>query len=147
MGNRGKGLTMSEQETHDAQGGIADALGKLSAETGSLVRQEMARAREEMWEQAKQAAPAAGLLALGGALGLASAASAYRLTLRILEAMSTPGIAAFLATAGFGTAAVAALTAGRQRLRTAPLPFPTSTAAKAATDVAQTLSRTQGADT
>lgn len=134
---------MSDQQTHDAQSGIADALGKLSEETGSLVRQEMARAREEMWEQAKQAAPAAGLLALGGALGLASAASAYRLTLRILEAMSTPGIAAFLATAGFGTAAAVALVAGRQRLRTAPLPLPTSTAEMAAADVAQAVARTQ----
>lgn len=132
---------MSEQQVHDAQSGIADALGKLSEETRVLVREEMARARAEMWEQAKGVAPAAGLLVLGGALGLASAASAYRLVLRVLEAMSTPSVAAFLGTVGFGAAAAAALTAGREQLRTVTLPLPVSSVAASASDAADTVAR------
>lgn len=129
---------MSDAQVHDAQSGIAEAFTHLSEETQMLVRQEMERVRSEMWDRVKAVLPAVGLLAVGGGMGLASAASAYRLVLRILERMSTPGIAAFLATAGFGAGAAVALKAGREQLRHAPLPLPVSSAAAAASDAVGT---------
>lgn len=119
-------------DTHDAQAGIAGALGQLSEETRALVRQEIDSARDELWERAKALGPAVGLLALAGGLGVASAASAYRLALRIVERATSPGVAALVATAGFGTGSAAALAAGLGRLREAPLPVPAATAADAA---------------
>ncbi len=130
---------MTQAQSHDPQAGIADAFVHLSEETRTLVRQEMERARTEVWERAKSLLPAAGLLAVGGGLGLAAAASSYRLVLRVLERVSTPGIAALLATAGFGAGAVVALRAGREQLRGVPVPLPVSSAATAAGDVARTV--------
>ena len=130
---------MTETQSHDPQSGIADALGQLSEETRMLVRQELDRGRQELFERAKELAPSLGLLALGGGMGLAAAASGYRLVLRILERMSTPAVAAFLATAGFGAGAAVALKAGVAQLQDAPLPFPVSTATQAAQDAAATV--------
>lgn len=113
-----------EGQTHDAPRGIADAFSQLSEETQRLVRQEIERARGEVWQRATAMAPAVALLAVGCGMALASAASAYRLSLRVLERATGPGTAAFLATAGFGAAAVVALEAGRERLRDAPVPLP-----------------------
>ncbi len=132
---------MTQAAPHDPQAGIADAFVHLSEETQTLVRQEMERARTEVWERAKSLLPVAGLLAVGGGLGLAAAASGYRLVLRVLERVSTPGIASLLATAGFGAGAVVALRAGREQLRSVPVPLPVSSATTAAGDVARTVER------
>lgn len=126
-------------DKHDAQAGVADAIARLSDETRELVREELDDAREELIGRAKALAPAAGLLALGAGMGLAAAASSYRLALRILERMTTPGVAAFLATAGFGAAAAVATSAGIRRLGGAPAPVPTGAAITAVRDTAETV--------
>src|SRR5579875_3074067 len=123
---------MTQAQSHDPQSGIADALAQLSEETRVLVRQELERGRQELWERAKELAPAAGLLALGAGLGVFAAASSYRLVLRVLEKLSTPGVAALLGTAGFGAGAAFALKAGMGQLKGAPVPFPVSAATEAA---------------
>lgn len=129
----------TDAQAHDAQSGVADAFAHLSEETQLLVRQEMQRARDELWERAKSLAPAAGLLAAGGGMGVAAAASAYRLVLRILERMTSPALAAFLATAAFGAGSVVALKTGREQLRGASLPLPVSSATTAAEDAARAV--------
>ena len=75
------------------QAGIAEALGDLSEQTRILVRREIDAAQREMWEKAKESAPALALLGAAGTLGLLAAASAYRLTLRLLERRLSPASA------------------------------------------------------
>jgi hypothetical protein len=67
------------------------------------------------------------MLAAGGAAALLAAASAYRLSLRILEARMSPAKAALLATTLYGAAAAGLITAALQRIKEAPAPFPTET--------------------
>lgn len=120
-----------------AQTGIAEALGDLSEQTRLLVREEMGAARQEMWDKAKQATPALGLAGGAGLLGLLTVASAYRWFLRVLERIFGPGLAAFLATAGFGATAALAATRAAGRLRQLPSLFPTATVEQASADLRQ----------
>ena len=117
---------MSEPES--PREGVAEAITDLSEQTRNLVRTEVGAARREMWDKAKESAPGLGLAGVSLGLGMCAAASAYRLSLRALEAMTSPGIAAFLASAGYGGAAVFAGLAAARRLRDLPAPFPTDTA-------------------
>jgi Putative Actinobacterial Holin-X, holin superfamily III/WS/DGAT C-terminal domain len=113
------------------QAGIAEALGDLSEQTRILVRREIDTAQREMWEKAKESVPALALLGAAGALGLLAAASAYRLTLRLLERHLSPASAAFTATVCYGAGAAGAAVAGGRRLRELPSPFPAETARQA----------------
>lgn len=117
---------MTEPE-HTPQAGIADAFAQLSQETATLVRQEINAAKSEMLERLTKLAPGAGMLAAGGAAALLAAASAYRLSLRMLEARMSPTKAALLATAVYGAAAGALLPAAMRQIREAPMPFPAET--------------------
>lgn len=113
------------------QAGIAEALGDLSEQTRILVRREIDTAQREMWEKAKESAPALALLGAAGALGLLASASAYRLTLRLLEKQLSPASAAFAAAVFYGAGAAGAAVAGGRRLRELPSPFPAETARQA----------------
>ena len=90
------------------QEGIAEALHDLSDHTAALARREVSSAVREMWDKARQQGPPAGLLAASGVLALFAAASAYRLSLRLLEKRLSPAAAALAATTGYGAAAAAA---------------------------------------
>jgi hypothetical protein len=118
------------------QEGIAEALHDLSDHTAALARREVRSAAREMWSRARQGGPAAALLAASGVLVLAAAASAYRLSLRLLERRLSPAGAAFAAVAVYGTAAGVAGALGYARLREMPLPLPVSTAGEAASAAA-----------
>lgn len=118
------------------QEGIAEALHDLSDHTAALARREVRSAAREMWSRARQGGPAAALLTVSAVLALAAAASAYRLSLRLLERRLSPAGAAFAAVAGYGTAAGVAGALGYARLREIPLPLPADTAREAASAVA-----------
>jgi hypothetical protein len=111
------------------QEGIAHALGDLSEQTRSLVRQEIDAAERELWEKALAAAPAVALGGIAAGCALLAAASAYRWSLRLLERAVSPPAAALLATVGYGAAAGVAGAAAYRRFRAAPAPLPTETAA------------------
>ncbi len=111
---------------------MADALGRLSEETGVLVRRELEQARAEVWSKLKAAAPGLGLLAVGGALGVAAGASGYRVALRVLEKPLPPLSAAVVAMVGFAGGSVVAITTGLQRLKESPLPVPSETVGEGA---------------
>lgn len=119
------------------QAGIADALGDLSEQTRILVRHEIDAAQREMWEKAKQGAPAFALVAGAGVLGLFTAASCYRLTLRLLEKALPPAAAAFAATAGYGAGAACMAVLAARRIRELPPPFPAETAKRTGRAVAE----------
>lgn len=126
---------MSETQ-REAQQGVAGALHDLSDSSRTLIRHEIAAAQREMWDKAKQALPAAGLLAVAGACGLLSVAASYRLSIRLLEKALPPATAAFMASAGYGAVAGAAAVAGLGRLREVQPLFPAATAREAAQSMA-----------
>lgn len=128
---------MVSETSQAPQDGIAEALHDLSEHTTALARREVNSALREMWDKAKQGGPAAAFLAAAGVLTLCSAASAYRLSLRLLEKRLSPAGAAFAATAGYGAAAVVAGALGYDRLRKTPLPLPTETVQETAGAVAE----------
>lgn len=117
------------QPDSSPQAGIAEAIGQLSEQTRLLVRSELTAAQMEVWEKGKQAAPAVLLLGLSGVLGVAAAASGYRLVLRLLERALPAPLAAFVALALSGAGSGWAAVQGARRLSAAPLPFPADTVA------------------
>lgn len=121
--------------------GIADAFSQLSDQTASLVRREIEAAQKETLDKLKQSAPGAAMLAMAATMGVLSAASAYRWTLRLLEKRLGPASAALVATAGYGAVAGYLVVEGVRRLRAAPKPLPTDTARQAGSRVEDTVSR------
>jgi hypothetical protein len=139
---------MSEQhaQQQSPQVGIAEALTDLTQQTRTLVREEIASAQRETWEKALASAPAAGLLAGAGGLGLLSLASGYRASLRLLETRLPPLAAALTATAVYGVGAAVAGVVGMQRLRTLPVPFPSATVQDTQARVGETAAELRGGD-
>jgi hypothetical protein len=132
---------MTDQTQQTPQAGIAGALHDLSEQSQALARHEIGAAVQEVWQKAKQEAPAVALLAAAGVLGLFAAASSFRLSLRLLERRLSPAAAAFVATAGYGAGAVSAGVIGVRRIRQLPAPVPSETARQASdalADAAQT---------
>ena len=121
-------------------GGIAQAVDDLSASTQRLVRDEIQAVQREAWQRAKALAPGLAMLAAAGVFGIFAVASAYRLTLRLLEKASGPAAAATYATAGFGAVAGAAAVMGLRRLRQAPSPLPVETVRRTASAVRESVS-------
>jgi hypothetical protein len=124
-----------------AQAGMADALHDLSENSRVLVRHEINAAQREMWDKAKESAPAFGLVAVAGALGLFAAAASYRLTLRLFEKVLPPVPAAFIAATAFGTGAAYTATVAARQLRNLPPLLPTGTAQHAGEALAGTAAQ------
>lgn len=121
----------------DPQADLADTLGQLTDRSRELVRQEVQAARAEMVDKARAAAPGLALAGVAAAMGLAAAASAYHLMLRVLEKATSPVTGPFLATAVSASAATGAAIAARRALRAAPPPVPSETAASTGRAVAE----------
>ena len=120
--------TPETQTSETAQAGVADAVQGLTIQTQVLIRREIEAVLREMRDKAWTYAPGVVLLAASGALGLMATASAYRLSLRLLEKRLSRTSAALIAVVGYGIAAAGTSLLGAQRLRDVPPPLPTQTA-------------------
>lgn len=123
-------MTDDPGTTQTPQAGVAQAVGDLSDQTRRLVRQEITIAQREIRDKAAEGAPALALAAAAGVLGLAAGASAYRLTLRLLERRLPPDVAALAAAFGYGAAAGGAAALAVARIRRLP-PLLPETASRA----------------
>jgi Putative Actinobacterial Holin-X, holin superfamily III len=132
-------VTETPRAPETPQAGIAETLHDLSDQTRDLVRLEARAAVREMWDKARRSGPAVGLLAASGLLSLFATASAYRLSLRLLEKRLSPVAAALTATVGYGTAATYTALVGIRQLREAPAPVPVETAREASAAAAQAI--------
>jgi Putative Actinobacterial Holin-X, holin superfamily III len=133
--------TPESQTSETAQAGVADAVQGLTTQTEVLIRREIDAALHEMRDKARHYAPGVVLLAASGALGLMATASAYRLSLRLLEKRLPRTSAALIAVIGYSAAASAAGLLATQRLRNAPPPLPTQTARATSEAIAEARSQ------
>src|SRR3954465_2237224 len=122
--------------TESAPGSFtADLLQALSADLSNLVRQEFARAQQELVGKAKQAGAAAGLLGASGVLGAIAAGSSATLLRRVLDKRLPPVTSALLTTAILGGGAPALAATALDRLRAACPLMPQETVASVQQDV------------
>lgn len=116
---------------------IAGTINELAGETRRLVRTEAKEAENEVWAKARANAPVIALFSAAGLLALLSGASLYRFTMRLLERMLPPSLAALFGAALYGAGAVALVRLGTARLDDVRAPLPTETARKTVEDVRQ----------
>lgn len=95
----------------------ADLLRALTDDLTTLVRQEVARTRDELAAKARQAGRGGALLAGAGALGVLCAGTSAVFVVRFLDRFLPPRTAAFVATALYGGGAAALAVAGWNEIR------------------------------
>ena len=126
---------------------IGELMKELSAETSTLVRQELALARAELTQKGKEAGAGAGLL--GGA-GVTALVALIALMVTIVAALDTAmdtWLAALITTALFAAVAGVQALMGRNRLQAAGPPVPEQTTETVKEDVAWAKTRARSART
>lgn len=120
-------------DTRDASTG--ELVGRLAEQVSTLVRDELALARQEMVQKGKRAGKGAGLLGSAGVLALYGLATLF-VTLVLILDLWLPGWAAALimVVVLFAVAGVVALVGKKQVAQAVP-PAPTEAARSAAADV------------
>jgi Putative Actinobacterial Holin-X, holin superfamily III len=126
---------------------IGELFGKLSAETSTLIRQEMELARAELTEKGKDAGKGAGLFGGAGAVGLLGAGALTAGVILLLDKAMAGWLAAILV--GLVYVAVAAVLAlqGRNRIKAATPPVPEQTIDTVKEDVEWAKTRARSAKT
>ncbi len=136
---------MSEQDAELRERSIGELFGKLSTETSTLIRQEMALARAELTEKGKEAGKGAGLFGGAGAVGLLGAGAITAGIILLLDLAIAAWLAAIIV--GLVYVAVAAVLGlkGRDRIQAATPPVPEQTVDTVKEDVEWAKTRAQSA--
>ena len=136
---------MIEQDADLRERPIGELFGKLSTETSTLIRQEMALARAELTEKGKEAGKGAGLLGGAGAVGLLGAGAITAGIILLLDLAIAAWLAAVIV--GLIYVAVAAFLGlkGRDRIQAATPPIPEQTVDTVKEDVEWAKTRAQSA--
>ena len=136
---------MSEQDAELREWSIGELFSKLSTETSTLIRQEMALARAEMTEKGKEAGKGAGLFGGAGAVGLLGAGAITAGIILLLDLAIAAWLAAIIV--GLVYVAVAAVLGlkGRDRIQAATPPVPEQTVDTVKEDVEWAKTRAQSA--
>lgn len=95
----------------------SDLLQTLADAAGRLLRQELRQGQRELKGKALESVPGVAMLAGAGVLGAAATGTATVFTLRLLERLLPPTVAAAVATAGLGGGAAVLAAAGLQEIR------------------------------
>jgi hypothetical protein len=124
---------------------IGELFGKLSAETSTLIRQEMALARAELTEKGKEAGKGAGFFGGAGALGLLGAGAITAGIILLLDLAIAAWLAALIV--GLIYVAIAAFLGlqGRDRIQAATPPMPEETVETVKEDVEWAKTRARSA--
>jgi Putative Actinobacterial Holin-X, holin superfamily III len=124
---------------------IGELFKDLSAETSTLIRQEMALAKAELSEKGKEAGKGAGLFGGAGAVGLLGAGALTAGLILLLDLAIAAWLAAIIV--GLVYVAVAAVLGlkGRDRIQAATPPVPEQTVDTVKEDVEWAKTRAQSA--
>ena len=136
---------MSQQDADLRERSIGELFSKLSNETSTLIRQEMALARAEMTEKGKEAGKGAGLFGGAGAVGLLGAGAITAGIILLLDLAIAAWLAAIIV--GLIYAGVAAFLGlkGRDQIQSATPPVPEQTVETVKEDVEWAKTRAQSA--
>jgi hypothetical protein len=136
---------VTEQDAELRERSLGELFSKLSNETSTLIRQEMALARAEMTEKGKEAGKGAGLFGGAGAVGLLGAGALTAGIILLLDLAIAAWLAAIIV--GLIYVAVAAVLGlkGRDRIQAATPPVPEQTVDTVKEDVEWAKTRAQSA--
>jgi putative superfamily III holin-X len=124
---------------------LGELFGRLSEETSTLIRQEMALARAELTEKGKEAGKGAGLFGGAGAVGLLGAGAITAGIILLLDLAIAAWLAAIIVGLVYvGIAAVLGLQ-GRDRMQRATPPVPDQTVDTVKEDVEWAKTRARSA--
>jgi len=147
--------SMSEAEgearfTHDEQDTLRDAsfgelFKKLSEETSTLIRQEMALARAELQEKGKKAGKGAGLIGAGGVIALLAAGALTAAIIALLATFLPTWVAALIVAVVYGAVAAFLALRGKDEVQHATPPVPEQTIETTKEDVAWAKTRARSA--
>jgi uncharacterized membrane protein YqjE len=113
---------MSDQQLREQS--IGDLLKRLSEETSTLVRQEMALARAEITEQGKRAGTGAGMLGGAGVAGLLMLGALTATVIGVLDTAMAFWLAALIVTVVWTAIAGVLALQGRNKIKEATPPAP-----------------------
>jgi uncharacterized membrane protein YqjE len=113
---------MSDEQLREQP--IGDLLKRLSEETSTLVRQEMALARAELTEQGKRAGTGAGMLGGAGVAGLLTLGALTATVIGVLDTGMAFWVAALIVTAVWAAVAGVLALQGRNKIKDATPPAP-----------------------
>jgi MFS family permease len=143
---RTTGAVGASQDTEDLRDrSLGELFGKLSDETSTLIRQEMALARAELMEKGREAGKGAGLFGGAGVVGLLAAGAITAGIILLLDLAIASWLAAIIV--GVVLAAIAAVLGlqGRERVQKASPPVPEQTVDTVKEDVEWAKTRAQSA--
>jgi uncharacterized membrane protein YqjE len=103
---------------------IGDLLKRLSEDTSTLVRQEMALARAELTEQGKRAGTGAGMLGGAGVAGLLTLGALTATVIGVLDTAMAFWLAALIVTVVWAAVAGVLALQGRNKIKEATPPAP-----------------------
>jgi uncharacterized membrane protein YqjE len=103
---------------------IGDLLKRLSQDTSTLVKQEMALARAELTEQGKRAGMGAGMLGGAGVAGLLTLGALTATVIGVLDTAMAFWLAALIVTVVWAAVAGVLALQGRTKLKEATPPAP-----------------------
>jgi uncharacterized membrane protein YqjE len=113
---------MSDQQLREQP--IGDLLKRLSEETSTLVRQEMALARAELTEQGRRAGSGAGMLGGAGVAGLLALGALTATLIGVLDTAMDFWLAALIVTVLWAAVAGVLALQGRNKFQQATPPAP-----------------------
>jgi uncharacterized membrane protein YqjE len=113
---------MSDQQLREQS--IGDLLKRLSEETSTLVRQEMALARAEITEQGRRAGTGAGMLGGAGVAGLLTLGALTATVIGVLDTGMALWLAALIVTVVWAVVAGVLALRGRSKIKEATPPAP-----------------------
>jgi MFS family permease len=136
-------FTTEDRELRDASFG--ELFKKLSEETSTLIRQEMALARAELQEKGKRAGKGAGLVGAGGVIGLLAAGALTAAIIALLATFLPTWVAALIVAVVYGAIAAFLALRGKEEVQRATPPVPEQTIETTKEDVEWAKTRARSA--
>jgi MFS family permease len=124
---------------------IGELFKDLSAETSTLIRQEMALAKAELSEKGKEAGKGAGLFGGAGVVGLLAGGALTAAIIALLDKAMDTWLAALIVAVVYGAIAAVLALRGKQEIQQAAPPVPEQTVDSVKEDVAWAKTRARSA--